>query len=450
MNPPALALSAHAPDETLALGPQGPVTAARFFADAQSVAEALPASQYVLNTCHDRYLFMVGLGAALLAGRPTLMPSSLAPESVRQLQERYPQLLCLHDGQERPEGLPAWPVAPPAAGAARALQDAPLIEASQVAAIVFTSGTTGAPTAHLKRWGGLCADGEAEARRIGSQGLAIIATVPSQHMYGLESSVMLTLRGGARLWRERPFYPADICAALRAAPGPRMLVTTPFHLGALLAAQVALPSCEHLLCSTAPLPVALARQAEAAFGSPLTEIYGCTESGQIATRRPTQDEAWHLLDGVQLDVSAEGAWAHGGHVQIRVKLSDHIEPLDERRFRLGSRHADMVNVAGKRASLSALTAQLLGVEGVTDGCFFLPQNPAAEKQASVQRLAALVVAAPGMTPERIMAALRQRMDPAFLPRPLLPVPALPRNATGKIVAKEVQALYQTLCQPRAR
>ena len=83
MNPPALALSAHAPDETLALGPQGPVTAARFFADAQSVAEALPASQYVLNTCHDRYLFMVGLGAALLAGRPTLMPSSLAPESVR-------------------------------------------------------------------------------------------------------------------------------------------------------------------------------------------------------------------------------------------------------------------------------------------------------------------------------------------------------------------------------
>ena len=59
MNPPALALSAHAPDETLALGPQGPVKAARFFADAQSVAEALPASQYVLNTCHDRYLFMV-------------------------------------------------------------------------------------------------------------------------------------------------------------------------------------------------------------------------------------------------------------------------------------------------------------------------------------------------------------------------------------------------------
>ncbi len=104
-------------------------------------------------------------------------------------------------------------------------------------------------------------------------------------------------------------------------------------------------------------------------------------------------------------------------MQIRVKLSDHIEPLDERRFRLGSRHADMVNVAGKRTSLSALTAQLPGVEGVTDGCFFLPQNPAAEKQAGVQRLAALVAAAPGMTPERQQAGKRERQKPYSLLNP---------------------------------
>ena len=104
-------------------------------------------------------------------------------------------------------------------------------------------------------------------------------------------------------------------------------------------------------------------------------------------------------------------------MQIRVKLSDHIEPLDERRFRLGSRHADMVNVAGKRASLSALTAQLLGVEGVTDGCFFLPQNSAVEKQAGVQRLAALVAAAPGMTPECKQAGKRERQKPYSLLNP---------------------------------
>ena len=79
-------------------------------------------------------------------------------------------------------------------------------------------------------------------------------------------------------------------------------------------------------------------------------------------------------------------------MQIRVKLPDHIEPLDERRFRLGSRHADMVNVAGKRASLSALTAQLLGV-------------------------AALVAAAPGMTPERKQAGKRERQKPYSLLNP---------------------------------
>ena len=31
-----------------------------------------------------------------------------------------------------------------------------------------------------------------------------------------------------------------------------------------------------------------------------------------------------------------------------------------------------------------------------------------------------------------MAALRERIDPIFLPRPLVLVDALPRNATGKL------------------
>jgi len=42
------------------------------------------------------------------------------------------------------------------------------------------------------------------------------------------------------------------------------------------------------------------------------------------------------------------------------------------------------------------------------------------------------VVAPGHTPSTLMEALRQRIDPAFLPRPLYLVDVLPRNATGKL------------------
>ena len=61
----------------------------------------------------------------------------------------------------------------------------------------------------------------------------------------------------------------------------------------------------------------------------------------------------------------------------------------------------------------------------------------------MHRLAALVVA-PDLETAGILKALRQRIDPAFLPRPLLKVDALPRNATGKVVATEVAALYRAL------
>jgi len=47
------------------------------------------------------------------------------------------------------------------------------------------------------------------------------------------------------------------------------------------------------------------------------------------------------------------------------------------------------------------------------------------------RLMAFVVA-PGITRDALLAALRARIDAVFLPRPLLFLDALPRNATGKL------------------
>ena len=50
---------------------------------------------------------------------------------------------------------------------------------------------------------------------------------------------------------------------------------------------------------------------------------------------------------------------------------------------------------------------------------------------SVRADVALAVA-PGLQPMQVMAALREHVDPVFLPRPLRLVDALPRNETGKL------------------
>ncbi len=112
---------------------------------------------------------------------------------------------------------------------------------------------------------------------------------------------LLALQGGCPFWSGKPFYPQDICAALEAVPGPRLLVSTPFHLATLLDAEVPLPAVDLLLSATAPLSSALAARAEASCQAPLLEIYGSTESGQLASRRTTAGPAWELLSGVELE-----------------------------------------------------------------------------------------------------------------------------------------------------
>ncbi|MGB3068515.1 MAG: AMP-binding protein [Ottowia sp.] len=434
-------LSSHQPSDAIAHRRGGTITAGQFHQEALDLAGELPAGAYIINSCQDRYLFMLGFAAAALAGKTTLMPSSFAPKTISQLQAAYPGLVCLHDGRDRAPGLPEMQIAArPSASLPSAA--APLLDAEHIAAIVFTSGSTGEPTAHAKSWGRLCVNGAAESERLRASGVAIVATVPPQHMYGFESSVLLALQGGASIWHGKPFYPADIVEVLAALPRPGMLVTTPFHLSTLLDSGLPLPPCDMVLSATAPLALPLAERAEKGFSAPLLEIYGCTESGQVASRRPVEDPAWQLLPGVQMRTDNEGAWVYGGHVEGEVQLSDHIAPQGSDRFVLLGRHADMVNIVGKRTSIAHLNAQLQSIPGVVDGCFLQPDEaPAsADGSDSVQRLAALIVA-PELNPETLLDELRARIDPVFLPRPLIRVDALPRNATGKLVRSDLLALY---------
>lgn len=434
-------LSSHLPGDVIAHRPGEMITAGQFYQQALDLAGELPATSYIINTCQDRYLFMLGFAAAALSGKITLMPSSFAPNTILQLQARYAGLLCLHDGRDVAEGLPEFQIAP-RSPADVASAEAPLIEAEQVVSIVFTSGSTGEPTAHSKRWGLLCLNGASESERLQAKGMAIVATVPPQHMYGFESSILLALHGGSSIWNGKPFYPADIIDALHAAPRPRMLVTTPFHLSTLMSAELPLPTCDMVLSATAPLALHLAERAEEGFKAPLLEIYGCTESGQVASRRPSNDPAWQLLPGVKMDAREDGAWVFDGHVEDHVQLSDHIEDQGSGRFVLLGRHEDMVNVVGKRTSIPHLNSQLQAIPGVVDGCFLQPDpSPDDPKDfETVQRLVALVVA-PTLETREIVAQLRSRIDAVFLPRPVLRVDALPRNATGKLVRSELLALY---------
>jgi acyl-coenzyme A synthetase/AMP-(fatty) acid ligase len=315
----------------------------------------------------------------------------------------------------------------------------PGIPSEQLVAYVFTSGSTGVPLAHKKTWGALVRDVQAEAELCGlndGRQHAVIGTVPPQHMYGFESTVLIVMQSANAMVAGHSFYPADISNAIESVPRPRALVSTPVHMRAVIGSNPAVPAVDLIVSATAPLSSQLAQQLEACFNAPLLEIYGSTETGQIAMRRSTATQEWTLFRGVRLTRQGEVTWACGGHIEQATAMSDVIETIADNRFLLHGRMADMINVAGKRSSLAYLDLQLTAIPDVIDGAFFMPDAAGTE---DVMRLTAFVVA-PKLTPAALMAALRDRIDPAFLPRPLVFVDALPRNATGKLPRAALQQL----------
>ncbi|MBW8370776.1 MAG: AMP-binding protein [Thiobacillus sp.] len=446
-------------DAVMAWRGNAPVSVRQFLGEVEHVAGQLPPGRHVLNLCGDRYRFTVALAACIVSGRISLLPSTHTPEMVRQMQRIAPDAFCIVDqaavdkdggGVDLPTFRYPESIPPSAADPADVSNiNCPEIDCEQVVAQVFTSGSTGVPLPHVKRWGSLVRSVRAEAERLGiGAEHAILGTVPPQHMYGLESTVLMPLQSGAALHAGHPFYPADICAALANLPRPRVLVTTPYHLRALLADQTTLPAVDQLLSATAPLSQDLANEAEARFGAPLHEIYGCTETGQLASRRTTAGPEWRTLPNVRLRRDGQTIWAEGGHIESPTGLTDVIElsgdgPVSTT-FLLHGRHADLVNIAGKRTSLAYLNQQLNAIPGVQDGVFLLPREDSPDR---IGRLTALVVA-PGLSPAELTQALRERIDPVFLPRPLLFVDALPRNATGKLPSQITQDLLATP-QPQA-
>ncbi|KLD72998.1 AMP-ligase, partial [Xanthomonas hyacinthi DSM 19077] len=134
---------------------------------------------------------------------------------------------------------------------------------------------------------------------------------------------------------------------------------------------VGLPSLAAFVSATAPMPVELARSAESHFDAPLYEVFGSTETCVFASRRTAIDDDWKLYDDVVLHPQPDGTLVDAPQLGEPIVLADIVSLHDEgRRFRLRGRNTDLLEIAGKRASLGDLNRRLLAIDGVSDGVLF--------------------------------------------------------------------------------
>lgn len=439
------------PAQVIAYRNSNPVSRIDFLREVTALAARLPDTDHVLILCKDRYWFAVALFAAISRGILSVLPNSAAAEEIAALHAEVPDLVCLGD-----QASPLFPqipyvqvsISPPNTSPSSTTPAIPRIPFDQRIVCVYTSGSTGKPKPHIKTFGRLrqCALAEADRMWNSAGGAcAVLGTVPFQHMYGLESSVLLPLFGGGQLTTRQPYFPADIISALEELPEPRLLVTTPFHLRKLVDSDIKLPQVAGILSATAALSLELAKKTERRFSAPLMEIFGATETGQIATRRPTVQIEWEAYADIELSQEQGITIAKGGHLEEAQVLNDVVELLSPHRFRLLGRNSDMINIAGKRSSLAFLNHLLTNIPGVQDGVICMPYNVS---ENETLRPAAFVVA-PELESADILAALRLHVAPVFLPRPIIFIEHLQRDANGKIHASVVQSLIAEHLTQRA-
>jgi len=228
------------PDRVAFWSGNGPISQADLHRRAAQLAGRLPDRPVSVNYCAARDDFTVALLAMWKRRQTALFPGDAGKHTFAALGAEYPDLYTVSnaplpfdsplairiDGDDGPTG---------------AAESDSTLPWAHAAAQVFTSGSTGKPSVNEKTWGMLVAGGKAIPRMLTLDGLtspAIVATVPSQHMYGFETTVMNALQGGAGVHAEHPVYPADIARCLMDVPEPRVLVTTPIHLRALEAPSI--------------------------------------------------------------------------------------------------------------------------------------------------------------------------------------------------------------------
>lgn len=408
-----------------------------FLGDVADAAALLPASGSAINLCEDRYWFVVGFCAAASRGHATLLPSSRAAQAIADVRSAHPGTYLIGDGHTCDADAGMIRLAERDSDSQQVLLTCAPIEVGpgQIAAIGFTSGSTGVPKPNIKTWqnfrigSGLNIEVLSNALGLtGDQTANVLATVPPQHMYGMELSVLLPLFGPFSVHSGKPFFPADIAAELESLPAPRILVTTPIHLQALLRESLTLPPIAAIVSATAPLSSELAQAAESKLRAPVIEMFGSTETCVIAHRRAAREVDWKTHASVELSPQPDGTLVSAAHLSAPIQLQDIVELRPGGHFRLCGRNADLLEIAGKRASLADLTRRLQSLDGVEDAVVFQLEPASASE---VRRIAALAVA-PGCSEKELLTKLRQAIDPLFLPRPLRLVARLPRNETGKL------------------
>ena len=395
----------------------------------------------------DASEFASALFGAWHAGKTVYLCANTLPETVARLSREV-------DGfaGDFPVGYSALIMSPIALAVTDDEADWPALDEETTRLVVYTSGSTGAPTAIEKRLAQLAREVEALEAAFGQRvGAAVVhGTVSHQHIYGLLFRVLWPLAAG-RVIAPRLYFHEEIVAVLQT---PSLLVSSPAHLKRIpdtLDWSGVQAQLRAVFSSGGALPKGAALAAQMLWGCVPIEVFGSSETGGIAWRECRQGEAawtplpgvvWRIADG-QLELASPHLFDSGWW-----RSSDRVQADGIGGFRLLGRADRIVKVEERRVSLTALERQLTELPEVAEVRVVLIEGARTELAAvvvpSASGLASLQAVGRRVFAQTLSAALASAHDAVTRPRRWRFVAALPSNAQSKTTDAALRVLFRPL------
>ncbi|MEO8814879.1 MAG: acyl-CoA synthetase [Mycobacterium sp.] len=367
---------------------------------------------------------------------------------------------------ERPGDLAGLPHIPVRAGPSGHRLPEPPDDAN--ALVIYTSGTTGPPKGVELSRGALAADLDAlaQAWRWTADDV-LVHGLPMYHVHGLVLGLLGSLRVGNRFVHTGKPTP-EAYARARLERGGSLYFGVPTIWSRVVAdptAAAALAGARLLVSGSAPLPVPVFRRLAELTGHEPIERYGSTESlitlstrvdgerrpgwvglplsgvqtrlvdeeggsvphdgetiGRLEVRGPTLFDGYLNRPDATADAFDADGWYRTGDVAV-------VDDGGMHRI-VGRESVDLIKTGGFRVGAGEIETALLGYPGVTEVAVVgLPDDDLG------QRIVAFVVGE--ALPGELIDYVAQQLSVHKRPREVRIVDALPRNAMGKVLKKEL-------------
>ena len=446
--------------DNLLAGPEAPgrdyifskTSYAELYAIAASLQQSCFSSQEKQTLClctTDKAIMAAALLAAMTRPATLIIPHAFSESVLARMHEAHPfskAILSRSNKQNEPDTLPAGVekirVDPGAADAAGPFEPA-WRDTDSIFVKLFTGGSTGAPAIWSKTVRNLFGEALYHARTLAiTPEDRIAATVPPNHIYGLLFSVLMPLMASASVIDDILTYPQEIqqaCSRDKAS----ILISIPLHYKMLHTSGLSADAVRWAMSSAAPLDIADSQAFYQQTGVGVTEVYGSTETGGIATRCCAEAETpFTVFDCIQWQITMDRLAIRSDFTSPELPrtpegffiTSDRARAAGPHTFELGGRADRIVKIAGKRVDLDEVKTAIVRMPEVRDAAVIC----APDKTARSNEIRALVET--GAEKDVIRQFLRSRLEAYALPRRIRITDKMPLSPTGKYDSRQIESL----------